>query len=69
MDNQNWLAIVVGIILLDLVIYLQHVMFHAIPILWRLHMVHHADLDYDFTTGLLILPIIDDPGKQPINLH
>jgi len=52
-----WLDIVVGIMVLDLVIYLQHVMFHAIPILWRLHMVHHADLDYDLTTGLRFHPI------------
>ena len=37
---------------LDFLIYLQHVMFHAIPALWRLHMVHHADLDFDVTTGL-----------------
>lgn len=51
------LDIVAGIVVLDLVIYLQHVMFHAIPILWRLHMVHHADLDYDLTTGLRFHPI------------
>ena len=51
------LDIVVGIVVLDLVIYLQHVMFHAIPILWRLHMLHHADLDYDVTTGLRFHPI------------
>jgi sterol desaturase/sphingolipid hydroxylase (fatty acid hydroxylase superfamily) len=56
-DLPYWLDIVVGIVLLDLVIYLQHVMFHAIPILWRLHMVHHADLDYDVTTGLRFHPI------------
>ena len=55
-DLPYWLDIVVGIIVLDLVIYLQHVMFHAIPILWRLHMVHHADLDYDLTTGLRFHP-------------
>jgi sterol desaturase/sphingolipid hydroxylase (fatty acid hydroxylase superfamily) len=42
---------------LDLVIYPQHVMFHAVPLLWRLHMVHHADLDYDLTTGLRFHPI------------
>ncbi len=41
-----------SIVVLDLVIYLQHVMFHAIPALWRLHRVHHADLDFDVTTGL-----------------
>jgi sterol desaturase/sphingolipid hydroxylase (fatty acid hydroxylase superfamily) len=52
-----WLKLVIGIIALDLIIYLQHVMFHAIPILWRLHMMHHADLDYDLTTGLRFHPI------------
>lgn len=56
-DLPSWLDIVVGIVVLDLVIYLQHVIFHAIPILWRLHMVHHADLDYDLTTGLRFHPI------------
>jgi sterol desaturase/sphingolipid hydroxylase (fatty acid hydroxylase superfamily) len=56
-DPPYWLAVVLGIVLLDLAIYLQHVMFHAIPILWRLHMVHHADLDYDVTTGLRFHPI------------
>ena len=44
-------AIVVSVIVLDLGIYLQHVMFHAVPALWRLHMVHHADVDFDVTTG------------------
>jgi sterol desaturase/sphingolipid hydroxylase (fatty acid hydroxylase superfamily) len=52
-----WLAVVSGVILLDLIIYLQHVMFHAIPALWRLHMMHHADLDIDVTTGLRFHPI------------
>jgi sterol desaturase/sphingolipid hydroxylase (fatty acid hydroxylase superfamily) len=47
-----WLEIVLGVIALDLAIYLQHVMFHAVPALWRLHLVHHADLDIDVTTGL-----------------
>lgn len=47
----------VGIVVLDLIIYLQHVMFHAVPLLWRLHMVHHTDLDYDLTTGLRFHPI------------
>ena len=44
-------AIVVSVIVMDLVIYLQHVLVHAVPVLWRLHRVHHADLDYDVTTG------------------
>jgi sterol desaturase/sphingolipid hydroxylase (fatty acid hydroxylase superfamily) len=47
-----WVEIGVAVVLLDLVIYLQHVMFHTVPALWRLHMVHHADLDFDVTTGL-----------------
>jgi sterol desaturase/sphingolipid hydroxylase (fatty acid hydroxylase superfamily) len=51
------LGLAAGIVVLDLVIYLQHVMFHAIPLLWRLHMVHHADLDYDLTTGLRFHPL------------
>ncbi|MCU7845123.1 MAG: sterol desaturase family protein [Candidatus Thiodiazotropha sp. (ex Monitilora ramsayi)] len=45
------LSVVVAVIAMDFVIYLQHVMVHAIPVLWRLHRVHHADLDYDVTTG------------------
>jgi sterol desaturase/sphingolipid hydroxylase (fatty acid hydroxylase superfamily) len=56
-DLPFWLKLVIGIVVLDLVIYLQHVMFHAIPILWRLHMMHHADMDYDLTTGLRFHPI------------
>jgi sterol desaturase/sphingolipid hydroxylase (fatty acid hydroxylase superfamily) len=47
-----WLAIILSVLALDLAIYLQHVMFHAVPLFWRLHMVHHADLDFDVTTGL-----------------
>ena len=47
----NWIEVLLTVVLLDLVIYLQHVMFHAVPVLWRLHMVHHADLDFDVTTG------------------
>ena len=46
-----WLSLVLAVMILDFVIYLQHVMFHAVPALWRLHMVHHADLDFDVTTG------------------
>jgi sterol desaturase/sphingolipid hydroxylase (fatty acid hydroxylase superfamily) len=52
-----WLGVVFGVMALDLAIYLQHVLFHAIPTLWRLHMVHHADLDIDVTTGLRFHPI------------
>ena len=51
-----WLEIVLAVVVLDLVIYFQHVMFHAVPGLWRLHMVHHADLDFDLTTGVRFHP-------------
>ena len=51
------LAIVLSVVLLDLAIYLQHVMFHAVPALWRLHRMHQADLDFDFTTGARFHPV------------
>jgi sterol desaturase/sphingolipid hydroxylase (fatty acid hydroxylase superfamily) len=51
------LAIVLSLLALDLVIYLQHLMFHAVPILWRVHRMHHADLDFDVTTGSRFHPI------------
>jgi sterol desaturase/sphingolipid hydroxylase (fatty acid hydroxylase superfamily) len=57
LDLPYWLEVVVSVIVLDLSIYLQHVLHHAIPILWRLHMVHHADLDFDVTTGMRFHPI------------
>src|SRR6516165_8966941 len=47
----RWSTVLVSVVLMDLAIYLQHVMFHAIPALWRLHRMHHADLDIDVTTG------------------
>jgi sterol desaturase/sphingolipid hydroxylase (fatty acid hydroxylase superfamily) len=50
-------AVVIAVVVLDFVIYLQHVMVHAIPALWRLHRVHHADLDYDVTTGARFHPL------------
>lgn len=48
---------IVAIILLDLALYLQHVLFHAVPTLWRLHMVHHSDLDFDVSTGVRFHPL------------
>jgi sterol desaturase/sphingolipid hydroxylase (fatty acid hydroxylase superfamily) len=53
----GWVAIVVSLIAMDFVIYLQHVLVHAVPALWRLHRVHHADLDYDVTTGARFHPV------------
>jgi len=50
-DVPFWLAVAASVIIMDFVVYIQHVMVHAIPVLWRLHRVHHADLDFDVTTG------------------
>jgi sterol desaturase/sphingolipid hydroxylase (fatty acid hydroxylase superfamily) len=52
-----WASIIVSVVLLDLAIYLQHVLFHAVPALWRLHRMHHADLEIDVTTGLRFHPV------------
>ena len=51
------LAVVVSVFIMDGVIYLQHVMVHAVPLLWRFHRVHHADPDYDVTTGARFHPL------------
>jgi sterol desaturase/sphingolipid hydroxylase (fatty acid hydroxylase superfamily) len=53
----GWLGLPLAVIAMDFVIWLQHVMLHAVPALWRLHRVHHADLDYDVTTGARFHPI------------
>jgi len=61
-DQQGWglfnyrafpftVAVFASVVVMDFTIYLQHVMFHAVPVLWRLHRVHHADPDFDVTTG------------------
>jgi len=52
-----WVTVPAGIVLLDLAIYLQHVLFHAVPALWRVHRMHHADLEFDVTTGVRFHPI------------
>ncbi|MBY4675621.1 sterol desaturase family protein [Marinobacterium arenosum] len=52
-----WLALLLSVTALDLLIYWQHRLFHQLPWLWRLHRVHHADLDYDLTTGLRFHPL------------
>lgn len=56
-DVPTAVAIVASVLALDLTIYLQHVMFHAVPALWRLHQVHHADIEFDVTTALRFHPI------------
>lgn len=57
MSLPSWIMFPVAILALDLAIYLQHVLFHAVPTLWRLHRVHHADLEFDVTTGLRFHPL------------
>ena len=52
-----WAAIPIGVVALDLVIYTQHVVFHYVPVLWRIHCMHHADLDIDVTTGVRFHPL------------
>jgi len=56
-ETPAWIAFIVSVLALDLAIYLQHVMFHAVPALWRLHRMHHADLEFDVTTGLRFHPV------------
>jgi len=53
----SWLALIGSLLLLDLTIYGQHVLFHRVPILWRLHRMHHTDLDFDATTALRFHPL------------
>ncbi len=52
-----WLSFALALVVLDFAIYLQHVLFHAVPVLWRLHRMHHTDLDFDVSTGLRFHPI------------
>lgn len=53
----GWVGFLVSVVVLDLAIYGQHVVFHAVPTLWRVHRVHHADVGFDVTTGLRFHPI------------
>jgi sterol desaturase/sphingolipid hydroxylase (fatty acid hydroxylase superfamily) len=52
----DWLAFVLAIAALDLAIYFQHRLFHAVPVLWRLHRMHHSDVDLDVTSGARFHP-------------
>ncbi|CAH0525895.1 sterol desaturase family protein [Vibrio hippocampi] len=54
---SSWLLIPLCILMLDLLVYSQHWLFHRIPLLWRLHRVHHTDRDLDFTTGARFHPL------------
>ena len=53
----TWLDVVLSVVLLDLALYLQHRLFHAVPLVWRLHRVHHTDPELDVTTGLRFHPV------------
>src|SRR5882672_489218 len=57
LDVPRWSAILAAVVLLDLIVYLQHVLFHSVPLLLRLHSVHHADPDFDLTTGIRFHPL------------
>ncbi len=57
LDVPFWLAMLASILILDLSIYGQHVVFHKVPLLWRLHRVHHTDVDLDATSGVRFHPL------------
>jgi len=56
-EIPGWIVLPVSLILLDLIIYWQHRLFHKIPLFWRLHRMHHTDLDFDTTTGVRFHPL------------
>ena len=53
----SWFAIAASVCVLDLVVYVQHRVLHAVPVLWAVHRVHHADVDFDYTTAFRFHPI------------
>jgi len=55
-ETGDWMAGIIAIVALDFIIYLQHRLFHSVQALWRIHMVHHTDLDIDVTTGARFHP-------------
>lgn len=57
LDVPLWLEIILAMVVLDLLIYVQHVVFHKVPLFWDVHKVHHADRDIDVTTGIRFHPI------------
>ena len=56
-EVRGFISIILGILILDFIIYLQHVVFHSIPLLWKLHRMHHADLELDVTSGTRFHPL------------
>jgi sterol desaturase/sphingolipid hydroxylase (fatty acid hydroxylase superfamily) len=57
LDFAHWFEVLAAILILDLAIYCQHRAYHAVPVLWRLHRMHHADLEFDVTTGIRFHPL------------
>ncbi len=57
LDWPLWLSIPLAVVILDLAIYWQHRLMHRIPLLWRMHRVHHADIGFDVTTGVRFHPL------------
>ena len=53
----DWLGGLFSLLVLDLLIYSQHLFFHKVPLLWRLHRMHHTDLDLDVTSGFRFHPL------------
>lgn len=53
----GWLEIAIAIVVLDLSLYVQHILFHVVPVFWRFHRMHHADTDFDVTTGIRFHPL------------
>ena len=57
LDWTKWLEILAVVIFMDLMIYIQHILVHVIPLFWQFHIVHHTDLDLDVSSGLRFHPI------------
>ncbi|MGR3636380.1 MAG: sterol desaturase family protein [Shimia sp.] len=53
----DWIAVFLALLIFDFAIWLQHLITHKIPLLWRLHRVHHADPDLDVTTAIRFHPV------------
>lgn len=53
----TWLSVAIALILFDLAVFGQHLLMHRWPVLWRLHKVHHTDLDFDVTTAVRFHPV------------
>lgn len=53
----TWVEVTLSLLVLDLAVWCQHVLFHRVPVLWRVHRMHHADLEFDVTTGVRFHPV------------